>query len=188
MLDSKVSQTCYSTRWGHWNLLFFHSGILMSRTYVISNQNRWVAAVLGVLLVGSIIPTIVCGCTCIAHCEADILQLEATIDSCHNSIVHLKLIDKCVFQDLTGAHRLTCSFQRCEPSRYPLGWPKTSLSENTIECVFVLLFDTIIVVVTLYHILETWRLQRRINSMQKTLICLIMRQGQLFPCVLYGWK
>jgi len=47
-----------------------HLGLLMARTYAISSHSRVVLAVLGSLLLGAIIASIVCDYTIIAHCEA----------------------------------------------------------------------------------------------------------------------
>ena len=47
----------------------------------------------------------------------------------------------------------------------------------------MLLFDTLVISVTLYHILGTWRLQKALKAMQKqSLKRLILQQGRLFPC------
>ena len=54
----------------HWSLWKHFSGLLMARTYAICNHNRVVLAVLGILLIGSLIPAIVCGYKCIGDCES----------------------------------------------------------------------------------------------------------------------
>ena len=44
---------------------------------------------------------------------------------------------------------------------------------------FVLLFDTVVIAVTLYHMLGTWRLQKGLKSMQKrSLTRLVLQQGR----------
>ena len=42
----------------------------MARTYAICNQHRGVLAVLGVFLIGSIVPIIVCDYAYIGHCDS----------------------------------------------------------------------------------------------------------------------
>ena len=45
----------------------------------------------------------------------------------------------------------------------------------------MLLFDTVVIAVTLYHMLETWHLQKELKSMQRMLI---LQQGRLCPCAI----
>jgi hypothetical protein len=40
---------------------WFHSGLLMARTYAIASKSRVVLAVLGILFLGSFVSVIVCG-------------------------------------------------------------------------------------------------------------------------------
>jgi len=65
--------------------------------------------------------------------------------------------------------------------------PITSCAENTIEVIFVLVFDTVVIVVTLHHILGTWRLQRGRKSVKKrSLLHIILKQGVF--CSLIWWE
>jgi hypothetical protein len=51
----------------HWDVdIPIHSGLLMARTYAISQKEQAVLAVLGLLFLGSFIPNIVCDHTLVA--------------------------------------------------------------------------------------------------------------------------
>ena len=64
------------------------------------------------------------------------------------------------------------------------GWPIASLPEGTIGLAFVLLFDTVVISVTLCHILGTWHLQKRLKFLQQTsLTKLVLQQGESCLCV-----
>ena len=58
-------------------------------------------------------------------------------------------------------------------------WPITSLPEATIATAFVLVFDTVVIIVTLHHMVGTWHLQKGLKFQKTSLTTLMLQQGEL---------
>ena len=105
----------------------------------------------------------------------------ASIHSCSVSSTERKYAILYVFQDmimgLVGWH---AEIRGVTYSPYMKGWPIASLPEGTIGSVLVLVFDTVVIAVTVHHMLGTWRLQKGLKSLQKrSLTTLMLQQGEL---------
>jgi len=152
----------------------------MARTYAICSKGKVVLEVLCILLLGLLMPNIVCDYTIIVHYEPDISQVIAFIDNCIISPTHVilyagqNMVIKFMYWHADCRGVISSPYMWC--------WPLTSLPGGTIGTAFELLFDTVVIAVTLYHMLGTWWLQKGIKFIHKrSLTRLMLQQGRLCP-------
>ena len=143
------------------------------------------------MLIVSLIPSMVCDYNCIARSDCESLRLwhftSGTISCCLSPFLCSDYTAQpvCISRYESWDSGWHAENQGCDIFLYMRGWSIASPPEGTIGSVCILVFDTVVIAMTLHHMLETWRLQRALKGLEKrSMTRLMLQQGELCLCVL----
>jgi len=155
-------------------------GILILRTYAICHQSRLVLAILGLLALGPIIVMIVCDHNFVQSEVFTLLfcfKVEVAQESCANNARATAL---CVLKYDHEYFLLIHREQGWETICVYVLWQPNIYSGALILDVFILVFDTALITMTLHQTLGTLRLQRGLKHLHRNSLTRFLVQHDEF--------